>query len=260
MHAVLEQSTFGIQLRRWRKQRGLSQLDLALAAEVSPRNLSFVETGRSRPKRDLILKLADALEIPLRERNSLFLAAGLPAAYEERDFQHEDLDVYRQAISDLITKHEPWPAFVVNRWGDLIDFNAPARKLLPPDAQPPLNLYESYLFSAYWPGLVENWSEVAWSAYWHLREDAARYWGDERMQALLHRVFQLVQDLPQPSSGSGSPTTRTRLRMGSQIVETTTMVARFGTSQDVLLSELSVEMIFPANEAARVFFAQLEQM
>ena len=78
------------------------------------------------------------------------------------------------------------------------------------------------------------------------------------MQALLHRVYELVQNLPQPITGCGSPTTRTRLKMGDSIVETTTMVARFGTSQDVLLSELSVEMIFPANEAARAFFAQLE--
>ncbi|MDF0750980.1 helix-turn-helix transcriptional regulator [Marinobacter sp. 71-i] len=252
-----ERSAFGHKLRYWRRHRGMSQLDLALEAEISPRHLSFIETGRSRPKRELILKLAETLDIPLRERNELLMAAGLPAAYFEEDYHSSELVVYRKAIHELITNHQPYPALVLNRWGDVVDGNATTYLMFPEfRADNPVNLYQTYLSSPKWKELVVNWDEVAWAAYEHLVSDASRYRGDERMQALILEIQDLLRDTPRPDMMPDSPSIRTRLNMGGEILETTTMIARFGPVNDVFLSELRVEMIFPANEGARRFFSQ----
>ncbi|MCG8520447.1 MAG: helix-turn-helix domain-containing protein [Pseudomonadales bacterium] len=251
-----EHSAFGFLLRRWRRQRGMSQLDLALATGVSGRHLSFVETGRSRPKRALVLTLAEALDIPLRERNELLLAAGLPAAYFEFDYDSAELSVYRSAIAELIENHLPYPALVLNRWGDVVDANRTAFAMFPElVAEQPVNLYQAYLSSDHWKAVIENWSEVAWAAYGHLQGDAARYCGDERMQSLLRFIEDCLKDVPKPANLPSSPSIRTRLNLNGQVLETTTMVARFGPVNDVFLSELRVEMIFPANDNARRFFA-----
>lgn len=253
-----QQSAFGYRLRQWRRQRGMSQLDLALEAEISPRHLSFVETGRSRPKRELVLRLAEALEIPLRERNDLLIAAGLPAAYFEEDYDSTELEVYREAIRELISNHQPYPALVLNRWGDVVDGNATAFALFPElVADTPVNLYEAYLSSPRWKAIVENWDEVAWAAHEHLNSDARRYSGDQRMQTLLGFIQDQLKDIPRPDSLPDSPSIRTRLNLGGECLETTTMIARFGPVNDVFLSELRVEMIFPTNDNARRFFAQL---
>ncbi|MFE8070846.1 helix-turn-helix domain-containing protein [Marinobacteraceae bacterium S3BR75-40.1] len=251
-------SAFGRQLKQWRKQRRMSQLDLAVEAEISPRHLSFIETGRSRPKRELVLKLAETLDVPLRETNHLLTAAGLPAVYAEQDYDSHALKVYREAVSELINNHAPNPAFVLNRWGDVMHANPTAYRMLPQDSESgPLNLYEAYLFSDHWPHIIDNWPEVAWSAYWYLQKDAERFWGDARMQSLVERVYDLVKELPRPAALGASPSVRTRLNMGGQILETTTMVAHFGPTNDVFLSELRVEMIFPTNPQARTFFETL---
>ncbi|PHQ27092.1 transcriptional regulator [Marinobacter guineae] len=255
---ITEHSAFGHKLRFWRNQKRLSQLELAVEAELSPRHLSFIETGRSRPKRDLVLRLAETLDIPLRERNELLMAAGLPAAYFEEDYESDQLEVYRAAIRELITNHQPYPALVLNRWGDVVDGNATAFMMFPElKADEPVNLYQAYLSSPKWKAVVDNWDEVAWAAYEHLLSDASRYQGDERMQALILEIQELLREIPKPESLPDSPSIRTRLNMGDEILETTTMIARFGPVNDVFLSELRVEMIFPANESARLFFAKL---
>ncbi|WP_420390791.1 helix-turn-helix domain-containing protein [Marinobacter sp.] len=252
-------SAFGHKLRYWRRHRGMSQLGLALEADISPRHLSFIETGRSRPKRDLVLKLAGTLEVPLRERNEMLMAAGLPAAYFEEDYDSKELAIYRKAIHELITNHQPYPALVLNRWGDVVDGNATAFLMFPEfKADPLANLYREYLSSTKWKELVINWDEVAWAAYEHLVNDASRYQGDERMQALIQEVQGLLRNTPRPELMPDSPSIHTRLNMGGDILETTTMIAHFGPVNDVFLSELRVEMIFPANDNARRFFSQFE--
>jgi transcriptional regulator with XRE-family HTH domain len=111
-------------LREWRQRRRLSQLDLAIAANVSSRHLSFVETGRSRPTSEMILHLAEHLDVPLRDRNALLLAGGYAPAYAERGLAEPELSAVRQALKRVLAGHEPYPAVVVNRWWELVDANA----------------------------------------------------------------------------------------------------------------------------------------
>src|SRR6266581_8285424 len=111
-------------LREWRQRRRLSQLDLAIAANVSARHLSFVETGRSKPTSEMILHLAEYLDVPLRDRNALLLAGGFAPAYPERGLAEPELQAVRNALKRVLDGHEPYPAAVVNRWWELVDANA----------------------------------------------------------------------------------------------------------------------------------------
>src|ERR1700730_5200422 len=131
-------------LRDWRRHRRLSQLDLAIEAEVSTRHLSFVETGRSRPSRELLLHLAEHLDVPLRERNSLLLAAGYAPAYRQTSLDDTEMAPVRDAIDKILAGHEPFPVVVVDRRWDLVSGNRPAMLILtegvaPELLEPPVN-------------------------------------------------------------------------------------------------------------------------
>ncbi|MGH3283340.1 MAG: helix-turn-helix domain-containing protein [Streptosporangiaceae bacterium] len=130
-------------LRQWRQRRRLSQLDLAIAADVSSRHLSFVETGRSRPTSDMILRLAEHLDVPLRDRNALLLAGGYAPAYPERGLAEPELQAVRTALQRVLKGHEPYPAVVVNRWWELVEANAAialfTRDVRPELLEPPVN-------------------------------------------------------------------------------------------------------------------------
>src|ERR687886_2351321 len=118
MTEVADRPRIGALLRVWRTRRRMSQLDLALAAGPPPRHISFVETGRSKPSREMVVQLAEHLDVPLRDRNALLLAAGYAPAYAQRDLEEPEMGPVRDAIDRLLTGHEPYPAVVVDRhWG-----------------------------------------------------------------------------------------------------------------------------------------------
>src|SRR3954471_8261055 len=138
---VRDRAPLGTLLRDWRRRRRLSQLDLALEAGVSARHLSFLETGRSKASREMVLHLAEELEVPLRERNRLLLAAGFAPAFAERPLEAPELEPVRRAVAQVLTGHEPFPAAVVDRWWNLVAANrnislfldgGPAERLEPP--------------------------------------------------------------------------------------------------------------------------------
>src|SRR5436305_12683019 len=130
MAVAMRSSRVGELLREWRRQRRLSQLDLAMSAEVSARHLSFVETGRSKPSRELVLHLAEHLEVPLRDRNRLLLAAGYAPDYRETPLDDASMASVRDALDKVLVGHQPFPAVIVDRCWNLISANAPARTLL----------------------------------------------------------------------------------------------------------------------------------
>src|SRR4051812_50129358 len=130
MTAITTSVGVGPLLRDWRSRRRLSQMELALDAEVSARHLSFVETGRSKPSPELVLQLAEHLEIPLRERNALLLAAGYAPAHAQRPLGDEAMEPVREALERLLKGHEPFPAVAVDRQGELVMANEPALALL----------------------------------------------------------------------------------------------------------------------------------
>jgi len=175
---------FGTHLKDWRRARRLSQLDLALMADVSARHVSFLETGRARPSRDMVLRLARTLEVPLKERNDLLSAAGFAPAYRARDLSDAELTPLRHAIEHLLAGHDPYPAYVLDRTWDLVDANVGARRLLggllpadaPADARP--NMVRLLLKPGPLRDAMVNWDEVARLTLLRLRREVRDTGGD----------------------------------------------------------------------------------
>lgn len=246
-------TAFGRQLRLWRTWARLSQLDLAVRAGLSQRHLSFIETGRSRPGTDVVLRLAPALDIPLRDRNRLLESAGLVAHFPEIVLTDGVSAPFRAAISRLLESHEPYPAFVLNRWWDVVDANEAARRLFPGTTERPQNAVEAFLAPGGMREIIENFAEVAGMYLRRLQAEVAEA-SDERSLQLLARAKHLLADVDLGTDTSDGLVICPRLRLGDHVVSTATMVARFGATREVTLDELRVELIFPADEAARTFF------
>ena len=256
--ATLGKATaFGRYMKRWRRQRGLSQLDLAVRADVSQRHVSFIETGRSRPRKDIVLKVAEALQVPLRDRNILLEAAGLASSYPEISLSDEAAAPFSNAIRQMIKSHEPYPAYVINRWWDLVDANAAGRRMFPQIGDGPINLVDLALGPGPTRESIENFSAVGWMFLRRMRREVADSGPDERLQELLERAEAYMKDVPVDIEPPGSELAIcSHVRIGDQVIKTVSMVARFGTAREVTLDELRVELVFPRDEVAEAFFRQ----
>src|SRR5215469_13523490 len=174
-------------LRQWRQRRRLSQLDLAIAADVSSRHLSFVETGRSRPTSDMILRLAEQLDVPLRDRNTLLLAGGYAPAYPERGLAAPELQAVQDALQKVLKGHEPYPAVVVNRWWELVEANTGIAlftgQVKPELLEPPVNVLRLSLHPDGMAPQIANLPE--WRAHLLARlRHQAEATGDPRLAGL----------------------------------------------------------------------------
>ncbi len=253
-------TAFGRHLKQWRRRRGLSQLDLAVRADMSQRHLSFIETGRSRPRKDVVHKVAEALEVPIRDRNTLLEAAGLAPNYPEVPLSDEAAAPFRDAIRKMLESHEPYPAFVINRWWDLIDANAAGRRIFLQNGDGPINLVDAILGPGPMREMIENFSAVGWMFLRRMRREVADSGPDERLQELLERAEAYMKDVPFDIQGPGSElVVCPHLRIGDQVIRTVGIVARFGTAREVTLDELRVELVFPRDEEAEAFFKQNAQ-
>lgn len=244
-------------LREWRRRRRLSQLDLATDAEVSARHLSFVETGRARPSRELVLHLAEHLEVPLRERNSLLLAAGYAPSYRQRTLDDDELEPVRAALDKIVRGHEPYPAVVVDRRWDLVTANQPARSLLatavsPALLAPPANALRLTLHPDGLAPHIENLTEYAAHLVARLDRQAAAA-GDDDLAALA-RELRRYPGVPPASVDHGDAAQRLfttlvlRIDDGPRLSFFST-IATFGTALDVTVAELAIEQFFPADRA-----------
>ena len=229
-------------LRTWRTKRRLSQLDLALEAGVSTRHLSFLETGRSRPSEQMVLHLAEQLEVPLRERNRLLLAAGYAPIYSQTPL--EQLGPIKDALDQLLSSHEPFPAIVVDRAWNVVAANAAIGMLTagaaPHLLEPPINALRLTLHPDGMAPRIENVGQ--WRA--HLLRDLetqADATGDAEQAALL----QELRALPGPEGEPGEHEVFDPLRIdGLSFLSTRTT---FATALDVTVSELAIEAFFPAD-------------
>jgi transcriptional regulator with XRE-family HTH domain len=188
-------------LRHFRGQRGLSQLALSLRVETTTRHLSYLENGRSRPGQDLVLRLAEALDIPLRARNELLAAAGLPTEFQAQALASPVLAPYRRAILGVIGALDPFPAFVVDPLFNLEDANAVGRRLLPAVAKGgQVNLIDAFLAPGPGRAQLENFAEVAWS--WHTRflRSVANLPATKELNALRKRITGYLAGIPRPRS------------------------------------------------------------
>ena len=253
-------SPFGQQLRRWRRARGLSQLQLALRATVSARHVSFVETGRSRPSERIVLQLAEALSVPLRERNALFRAAGLPPRYPERALSAPEMSAAKQLLSRMLDKHEPYPALVIDRWWYVVDANRAAKTLFAELASldQPVYAVRTLLGPGPYRTLIDNYAEVAWATVARMRREVVAAGQDERLRSRLALAEELIADVPRPLlEAIDSPVIATRIRMGNQVIRTVSAIASFGAAHEVTLNELRIELVYPADLVAEDFFRQL---
>jgi transcriptional regulator with XRE-family HTH domain len=244
--------SFGALLREWRRRRGFSQLALSLDAAISARHLSFVETGRSQPSRETVARLAETLEIPLRERNTLLLAAGYAPQYAERPLEAEEMEPVRRALDRFLRAHEPYPALVVDRRHDIVAANDALQSLTagcaPELLAPPANAIRIALHPQGMAADTVNLAE--WSAHLlaRLRREAA-ITKDPELARLHSEVSEYPGVVVAPAGGPTAPEIAVPLRLrrdGSELAFIST-ISTFGTPVDVTLSELSIEAFYPAD-------------
>ncbi len=244
-------------LREWRKRRRMSQLDLALEANVSARHLSFVETGRSHPSREMVLTLAEHLEVPLREQNALLLAAGYAPGFTETPLADDQMDPVRHALDAILAGHEPYPAVIVDRQWEIVASNSPAGILLEGVSDellaPPANALRITLHPGGMAPRILNFEE--WSGHLLTRLRRQALLSQDPALAGLERELLGYPGVEQ-SSGLAEPEEMLfvplRLRLpGGTVLSLFSTVATFGTALDITLEELSIESFFPADEATK---------
>ena len=243
-------SPFGRGLRHWRRLRGVSQLQLATSAATTTRYVSFLETGRSRPSKDVIERLCDALTIPLRERNRLLEMAGLPPAYPEGDLSADDLAPFQRVIERLLDSHEPFPGFVVNRQWNIVAANRGAGLFL--RATDERNTVRLLLGS--WRPLIENWPEIAAALLDRLAGDLMRFPDDRQLQELHAEVRETLGATIPPANRATGRVVCPRFLINGTLVRTITVAAAFESVADVTLDEVRVELIYPEDDASDRFF------
>ncbi|XXR63388.1 helix-turn-helix transcriptional regulator [Sorangium sp. So ce385] len=246
-------------LREWRQRRRMSQLDLACQADISTRHLSFLETGRAQPSREMVIHLAERLDVPLRDRNQLLVAAGFAPLYPERSLDDPALAAARKAVDLVLAGHEPYPAVAVDRHWTLVAANGALGPLLagadPALLRPPINVLHLSLHPQGLAPRIENAAE--WRAHLLAR---LRRQIEVSADPVLVKLLEDLSRYPPPPEGSrrsapgreASPVAiavplRLRTEHGVLSFLSTTMV--FGTPVDVTLSELAVESFFPADQA-----------
>jgi transcriptional regulator with XRE-family HTH domain len=250
-------SPFGERLRHWRQRRRLSQLDLAHVADVSTRHLSYVETGRASPSRDMVLRLVDRLEVPLRERNALLESAGFAPMYRERPLEAPDMAPAREAVQRILECHEPWPALAMDRHWNLLMANRMVAPLMagaaPALVQGTINVLRLSLHPEGLAPRIANLRQWREHLFERLRQQIHAT-GDETLAALLAEL----QGYPDSfgSEAVSLPGEHHGVLMPFQfhtdhgvlnLVSTTTV---FGSPVDITLQELALETFFPADDAS----------
>ncbi|MDX1620001.1 MAG: helix-turn-helix transcriptional regulator [Nitriliruptorales bacterium] len=249
----MDETTFGELLRTWRDRRRLTQEDLSHVSGVSTRHLSFLETGRSNPSREMVLELAEHLEIPLRERNQLLTAAGFAPVYSRTPLEAPEMEVVRSAIGQVLAGHEPYPAVAVDRYWNIVDMNRAAAVFAadvdPELMGPPPNVYRISLHPDGLAPRVVNFPELAHHLLHRLRHDV-EVSADPDLAELLAEIesYPTVRELPRrPPVEQHAIVVPVRLRTPRGELSMFSTISTFGTPVDVTVAELALETFFPAD-------------
>ncbi|OYN78400.1 helix-turn-helix domain-containing protein [Mycolicibacterium sphagni] len=248
MLAQVSGATFGDLLRDWRRRRRLSQLDLALAADVSARHVSFVESGRSTPSRAMVLRLADALTVPPREQNHLLLAAGLAPAYAERAVEDPGMAAVRAGIDRVLAAYDPYPCLAVNRNWDVVQANPGTATMLDGVAQYLLESPNALRIALHPDGLaprIRNLGQWRHHLLSRLRREAGASGSAELLAEL--ESYPGGEDGARDLGGVAVPLELYRL--DGVLLSFISMVTTFGTALDLTAAELSIEAFLPADES-----------
>jgi transcriptional regulator with XRE-family HTH domain len=230
----------------------VSQIDLALRAGTTQRHLSFIESGRSTPGRAMVIRLAESLEIPLRERNMLLLSAGYAPAYQESRWDDRELTPVRTALERVLRGHQPYPAILVDRHGDLVAANDAFHTLVAGVAKdllaPPVSVPRVFLHPRGLAPHIVNFDEWAWHVLDGLRRQAAHN-PNPQLTALIDEMLDLMPDRPRhPGPDHLGFAVPLRLRTPSGELHLLTTLSHFGTAVDVTVAELRLEAFLPADE------------
>jgi transcriptional regulator with XRE-family HTH domain len=257
-------------LRTWRRRRGASQLALALQSGVSQRHVSFLESGRARPSREMVVQLSTALDVPLRQRNAMLLAAGFAPAYRESNLAAPELLPVRKAIDHMLKQQEPYPAVVIDRLWNLLQANDAATAftvflfegppLLPPPGKPP-NLLRWLLDPKALRAKISNWEEVARylvsTTYAEILADG----GEPKALAFIEEIM-AFPDVPASFrklrfEERPPPVLTIDYLVGGKALSVFTTIATLGTPQDITLQEVRIECFFPADDRSDALFKSL---
>jgi transcriptional regulator with XRE-family HTH domain len=258
-------------LKEWRGRRGFSQLDLALAARTTQRHLSFIESGRAAPSREMVLRLAATMDVPLRQQNALLLAAGYAPAWRERPLSEPGLAMISRALDHILTQHEPFPAFVVDRRWNLLRANRGALRLTefllgsaPADpAAEPVNLAIALMSKDSLRPFIVNWPEVALYFLRGVQADAHADGAPETLD-LLTRLLGMPDVLSVserwPIDEGQPPVLPIYFRRNDTSLRLFTTIATLGTPRDVTLQEIRIECFFAVDDATEAVFRGWERV
>jgi transcriptional regulator with XRE-family HTH domain len=260
-------TSLGDHLREWRRRRRMSQLDLAVDADISTRHLSFVESGRSQPSREMLLHLAERLSVPLRDRNLLLVSAGYAPVFAERPIGDPALAPARKAIELVLKGHEPFPALAVDRHWTLVDANKAVAPLLagaaPALLEPPVNVLRLSLHPDGLAPRIANLAEWRAHLFERLRKqiDAS---ADPVLVALLDELRALpaprqMRPPPPPNPDYAGVVVPLQLATEAGVLSFLSTTTVFGTPVDVTLSEIALESFFPADQATAGALHRLSQ-
>lgn len=253
-------------LREWRQRRRMTQLDLALDADISAKHLSFLETGRAQPSREMVLNLAERLEMPLRERNGLLVAAGFAPMFSERPLSDPSLAKAREAVELVLKGHEPYPAVAVDRHWNIVSANRPVGALIsgasPALLQPPVNIMRLSLHPEGLARQIVNFHEVRAHLIARLRRQIELS-GDVQLAELLREI----SAYPKPSrsvvpirEGSADEVViRTIVDTPAGRLSLFSTMTIFGSPVDVTLSELAIESFFPADSETAAILRKISE-
>ena len=260
MTTVLERpiAGFGAQLRHWRGIRRHSQLSLSLLAEISARHLSFLESGRAKPSRDMVLRLAEALEMPKEAANQALSAAGFAPAFPALDADAPALAPVRRAVDMMLERHNPYPAIAIDRQWNVRGANMAAMHLFahaPPPPNGSLNLVDSLIASA-GLDLVANWAEVARMTIARLRSEIIALGGDAALSDRAAALETALERHGGPDDGVdySRAVIPTVFTLAGQTLTLFSTIASFSTVQDVVASDIRVELMFPEDDATKEYF------
>ena len=249
--------TVGELLRQWRQRRGLSQLDLAVAADVSARHVSLVETGRSRPSADMIQRLADQLHVPLRERNRLLLAAGFAPRYAERPLDDDALSAARDAVRRVLRAHEPYPAVVFDRRWNIVMTNRavdPFFAQVAPDLlRPPVNLLRLGLHPRGFARIVVNLADVRAVFRARIARQLATA-PDPELTTIFEELLGSGPDDAAPQRIVADVVIPMIIRIGGRELRLFSTITTFGTPMDITLDEVAIESYYPADAESAAYF------
>jgi transcriptional regulator with XRE-family HTH domain len=257
--AMAETLDFPDLLRRWRQSRRMSQLDLALAAGSSTRHLSFLETGRARPSRDMVLNLCEALLAPRAASNEMLRAAGFAPLFPASPLDAASLGPFRAVLREMMERHSPWPAMLCDRHWNIREANTTAKLMLGalaggtdgagPAADAPINAVRLMVRAPAARTLILNWEEVVAELHARLRLEALEAGDDPVLQALMGEVERAL-----PAGARAQPrrpVAPLELQFGEARLTFLSTIAHFGTSEDVTIRDLRLELMFPADESTR---------